>query len=126
MSREEMDALGWRELDVLLVSGDAYVDHPAFGTALLGRWLTAHGFRVGVAAQPRWDTLEDVRRMGRPRLFAGVGAGAVDSMLAHYTAFRKLRRDDAYTPGGGGPGPGRTGRASSTPTSCVEPFPDFS
>lgn len=100
MSRAEMDALGWDELDVLLVSGDAYVDHPAFGVPLLGRWLTAHGFRVGIVAQPRWDTLEDVQRLGRPRLFAGVGAGALDSMLAHYTAFRKLRRDDAYTPGG--------------------------
>ena len=101
MSRAEMDALGWDELDVLLVSGDAYVDHPSFGVPLLGRWLTAHGFRVGIVAQPRWDTLEDVQRMGRPRLFAGVGAGALDSMLAHYTAFRKIRRDDAYTPGGG-------------------------
>ncbi|WP_035272459.1 YgiQ family radical SAM protein [Desulfonatronum thiodismutans] len=100
MSRAEMDALGWDELDVLLVSGDAYVDHPSFGVPLLGRWLTAHGFRVGIVAQPRWDTLEDVQRMGRPRLFAGVGAGALDSMLAHYTAFRKIRRDDAYTPGG--------------------------
>ncbi|SMP59119.1 uncharacterized radical SAM protein YgiQ [Desulfonatronum zhilinae] len=100
MSRAEMDALGWDELDVLLVSGDAYVDHPAFGVPLLGRWLVAHGFRVGIVAQPRWDTLDDVQRLGRPRLFAGVGAGALDSMLAHYTAFRKLRRDDAYTPGG--------------------------
>ncbi len=101
MSRQEMGVLGWEELDVLLVSGDAYVDHPAFGVPLLGRWLTAHGFRVGIVAQPRWDTLEDVQRLGRPRLFAGVGAGALDSMLAHYTAFRKIRRDDAYTPGGG-------------------------
>ncbi|WP_035261380.1 YgiQ family radical SAM protein [Desulfonatronum lacustre] len=100
MSRAEMDALGWDELDVLLVSGDAYVDHPAFGVPLLGRWLVAQGFRVGIVAQPRWDTLDDVQRLGRPRLFAGVGAGALDSMLAHYTAFRKLRRDDAYTPGG--------------------------
>lgn len=95
-----MAALGWDELDVLLVSGDAYVDHPSFGVPLLGRWLVAHGFRVGIVAQPRWDTLEDIQRLGRPRLFAGVGAGALDSMLAHYTAFRKARRDDAYTPGG--------------------------
>lgn len=100
MTREEMDALGWDELDVLLINGDAYVDHPSFGAVLLGRWLTAHGFRVGLAAQPRWDTTEDVVRMGRPRLFAGVSAGAVDSLLAHYTAFRKKRHDDAYTPGG--------------------------
>ena len=100
MSREEMERLGWDALDVLLVSGDAYVDHPSFGVALLGRWLVAHGYRVGVVAQPRWDKPDDVIRMGRPRLFAGVTAGALDSMLAHYTAFRKKRHDDAYTPGG--------------------------
>ncbi|HUT35518.1 MAG TPA: YgiQ family radical SAM protein [Planctomycetota bacterium] len=100
MSRGEMERLGWVELDVLLVTGDAYVDHPAFGAALLGRWLASHGFRVGIVAQPRWDTVEDVARLGRPRLFAGVTAGALDSMLAHYTAFRKKRHDDAYTPGG--------------------------
>jgi len=95
-----MRELGWDELDVLLVTGDAYVDHPAFGAALLGRWLAAHGFRVGIVAQPRWDTPQDIARLGRPKLFAGVTAGALDSMLAHYTAFRKKRRDDAYTPGG--------------------------
>lgn len=100
MSRAEMERLGWDELDVLLVTGDAYVDHPAFGPALLGRWLGAHGFRTGIVAQPSWTTGDDVRRMGRPRLFAGVTAGALDSMVAHYTAFRKIRRDDAYTPGG--------------------------
>lgn len=99
-TRQEMQALGWPELDVLLVSGDAYIDHPAFGAALLGRWLTGHGFRVGIVAQPRWDSLEDVQRLGRPRLFVGITAGALDSMLAHYTAFRRKRRDDAYTPGG--------------------------
>jgi uncharacterized radical SAM protein YgiQ len=95
-----MERLGWRELDVLLVTGDAYVDHPAFGAPLLGRWLEAHGLRVGLVAQPRWDASDDVARLGRPRLFAGVTAGALDSMLAHYTAFRKKRHDDAYTPGG--------------------------
>ena len=100
MSRAEMDRLGWDELDVLLVSGDAYVDHPSFGVSLLGRWLVHHGYRVGIVAQPRWTTPEDILRMGRPRLFAGVTAGAMDSMLAHYTAFRKKRSDDAYTPGG--------------------------
>ncbi len=99
MSREEMDRLGWDALDVLLVSGDAYVDHPSFGTALIGRWLQSKGYRVGVVAQPRWDTPEDIMRLGRPRLYAGITAGALDSMLAHYTAFRKLRHDDAYTPG---------------------------
>jgi uncharacterized radical SAM protein YgiQ len=100
MSRAEITAWGWDELDVLLVSGDAYVDHPSFGVALLGRWLVTHGFRVGIVAQPRWDSAGDIARMGRPRLFAGVTAGALDSMLAHYTAFRKKRHDDAYTPGG--------------------------
>ncbi|MFI5379131.1 MAG: YgiQ family radical SAM protein [Tepidisphaerales bacterium] len=100
MSRAEMDRLGWKELDVLLVSGDAYVDHPSFGASLLGRWLVHHGYRVGIVAQPRWTTPEDILGMGRPRLFAGVTAGAMDSMLAHYTAFRKKRSDDAYTPGG--------------------------
>lgn len=105
-SRADMDRLGWEELDVLLINGDAYVDHPAFGAALLGRWLTAHGYRTGIVAQPAWsgeEALEGSRsitRMGRPRLCAGVSAGAIDSMLAHYTAFRKKRHDDAYTPGG--------------------------
>ena len=100
MTRAEMAQLGWDALDILLVSGDAYVDHPSFGAALLGRWLASHGFRVGIIAQPRWDSPADVARLGRPRLFAGVTAGALDSMLAHYTAFRKKRHDDAYTPGG--------------------------
>ncbi|MBI5881596.1 MAG: YgiQ family radical SAM protein [Elusimicrobia bacterium] len=100
MTRREMDLLGWKELDILLVSGDAYVDHPSFGVALLGRWLSSHGFKVGVAAQPKWDRPDEVAAMGRPKLFAGTSAGALDSMLAHYTAFRKKRFDDAYTPGG--------------------------
>lgn len=100
MSREEMDRLGWDAIDILLVTGDGYVDHPSFGAALLGRWLVHHGYRVGVVGQPRWDRPDDVTRMGRPTLFAGVTAGSLDSMLAHYTAFRKKRSDDAYTPGG--------------------------
>lgn len=112
MTREEMTSLGWEAIDVLLVTGDAYVDHPSFGAALLGRWLSAHGFRVGIAAQPAWEQgapvhaqgagvkAQGIAAMGRPRLFAGVTAGAIDSMLAHYTAFRKKRHDDAYTPGG--------------------------
>ncbi len=100
MTRKEMDILGWEELDILFVSGDAYVDHPSFAAALLCRWLVAHGYRTGIVAQPRWDTPEDVARMGRPALFTAVSAGALDSMLAHYTAFRKKRHDDAYTPGG--------------------------
>ena len=100
MSREEMKDRGWDELDVLLVTGDAYVDHPSFGAALLGRHLCANGYRVGIVAQPRWNTPDDITCMGRPRLFVGVTAGTMDSMLAHYTAFRKKRSDDAYTPGG--------------------------
>lgn len=117
MSRADMDSRGWNELDVLLVCGDAYVDHPAFGIALLGRWLEAHGFRVGIVAQPRWDNPDDIARMGRPRLFAGVTSGAVDSMLAHYTAFRKKRHDDAYTPGG--QAGARPNRAISVYTSLI-------
>ena len=99
MYPHEIKALGWDSIDVLLITGDAYVDHPAFGTALLGRFLMDHGYRVGIIAQPRWDSPEDIMRLGRPRLFAGITAGALDSMLAHYTAFRKLRHDDAYTSG---------------------------
>ena len=100
MSRDEMLALGWDQLDVLLVTGDAYVDHPSFGSVLLARWLIHHGFRTGLVAQPRWENPDDLLAMGRPRLFAGISAGALDSLLAHYTAFRKKRHDDAYTPGG--------------------------
>lgn len=100
MSRTEMEQLGWDSLDVLFVSGDGYIDHPSFGVALLGRWLVRHGFRVGIVAQPDWRDPASVTGLGRPRLFAGVTAGALDSLLAHYTAFRKKRHDDAYTPGG--------------------------
>nr|WP_291439349.1 radical SAM protein [Desulfovibrio sp.] len=100
MSAEEMRALGWDCLDVLFVTGDAYVDHSSFGSVLLARWLIHHGFRAGIVAQPRWENPDDLLVMGRPRLFAGISAGALDSLLAHYTAFRKKRHDDAYTPGG--------------------------
>ena len=100
MSAEEMRALSWDQLDVLLINGDAYVDHPSFGNVLLARWLIHHGFRTGIVAQPGWENTDDLLVMGRPRLFAGVSAGALDSLLAHYTAFRKKRHDDAYTPGG--------------------------
>ncbi|MBI4705255.1 MAG: YgiQ family radical SAM protein [Deltaproteobacteria bacterium] len=90
---------GWTELDVLLVTGDAYVDHPAFGAALIGRWLERHGWRVGLVAQPAWQDLADVARLGTPRLFAGVTAGSLDSMLSLYTAQLKPRRQDPYSPG---------------------------
>ncbi|NDV18294.1 YgiQ family radical SAM protein [Pseudodesulfovibrio sp. JC047] len=118
MSREEMDHLGWHELDILLITGDGYVDHPSFGAALLGRWLIHHGFRTGIIAQPAWDKPDDVIRMGRPRLFAGVTSGSLDSMLAHYTAFRKKRSDDAYTPGG--KAGARPNRASMAYTNVVQ------
>lgn len=90
---------GWHELDVVFVSGDAYIDHPAFGVPLLARWLEEHGFRVGIIAQPDWRSKEPFMALGRPRLFFAVAAGAMDSMVAHYTPARKLRHDDAYTPG---------------------------
>jgi uncharacterized radical SAM protein YgiQ len=99
MSRAEMaEWWGWDELDVLLVNGDAYVDHPSFGIALVGRALVDAGFRTGIVAQPQCD--EDFLVMGRPRLFVGVSAGNIDSMLNHYTAARKIRRQDHYSPGG--------------------------
>jgi uncharacterized radical SAM protein YgiQ len=97
---EEVRALGWSGIDVLLVTGDAYVDHPSFGAAVIGRVLEAQGFRVGIVAQPDWRSPKDVARLGRPRLFAGVTAGAMDSMVNHYTAHKRPRSDDAYTPGG--------------------------
>ena len=100
MSRAEYSALGWSELDVVIVSGDAYVDHPAFGAALLGRVLVAHGFSVGIIAQPRGDRDDDFLALGRPRLFFGVTAGNMDSMVNHYTAQRKPRSDDAFSPHG--------------------------
>lgn len=109
MTREEMDALGWDECDVILVTGDAYVDHPSFGMALIGRVLEAQGFRVGIIAQPDWRSTADFEQLGRPRLFFGVTAGNMDSMVNRYTADRRVRRDDAYTPGGvGGSRPDRS------------------
>jgi uncharacterized radical SAM protein YgiQ len=95
-----MRALGWERADVVFVTGDAYVDHPSFGAALLGRWLEAHGFRVAILAQPDWRSAQPWREMGRPRLFYAVSAGAMDSMINHYTANRKRRNADAYSPGG--------------------------
>ncbi|WP_320170099.1 YgiQ family radical SAM protein [Maridesulfovibrio sp.] len=100
MSRQEMDKLGWDRPDILLISGDSYIDHPSFGIPLLGRVLSAHGFKVALVCQPSQDDLKKIESMGPPRLYSGVSAGALDSMVAHYTAFRKKRSDDAYTPGG--------------------------
>jgi len=98
MSREEMDLLGWDRCDIILVTGDAYVDHPSFGMAVIGRVLEAQGFRVGIIAQPDWRSAEAFTRLGPPDLFFGVTAGNMDSMVNRYTAERRIRRNDAYTP----------------------------
>lgn len=100
-SVKEMKALGWDSVDIVLFSGDAYVDHPAFGAAVIGRTLQQAGYRVAIVPQPNWqDDLRDFRKFGAPRLFFGVSPGAMDSMVNHYTANRRRRSDDAYTPGG--------------------------
>ena len=100
MSRDEMDQLGWDSCDVILVTGDAYVDHPSFANGLLARLLESEGFRVAVLAQPNWRTCDDWKQFGRPRLFFAISAGNMDSMINHYTANRKVRNDDAYSPNG--------------------------
>ena len=99
MSRAEMDVLGWDSCDVIIVTGDAYVDHPSFGMAVIGRMLESQGFRVGIIAQPDWHSAEAFKALGKPNLFWGVTAGNMDSMINRYTAERKIRSDDAYTPG---------------------------
>src|SRR5712692_4713504 len=99
---DEARARGWQQLDVVLINGDAYVDHPTFGVPLIGRLLAARGFKVGIVSQPRWDEksgLADFMACGKPRLFFGVSSGNMDSMVNHYTASRKRRPSDAYTPG---------------------------
>jgi uncharacterized radical SAM protein YgiQ len=102
MSRAEMAALGWEACDIVLVTGDAYVDHPSFGMAIIGRLLESQGFKVGIVAQPDWQSAEPFKALGKPRLFFGVTGGNMDSMVNRYTADRKLRHDDAYTPNGEG------------------------
>ncbi len=102
MSRGEMDLLGWAECDIVLVTGDAYVDHPSFGMAIIGRLLEAQGFRVGIIAQPDWQSAEPFTALGRPKLFWGVTGGNMDSMVNRYTSDRRLRHNDSYTPGGEG------------------------
>ncbi|MEZ7491418.1 YgiQ family radical SAM protein [Pseudoalteromonas distincta] len=97
-TREEMDALGWDSCDIIIISGDAYVDHPSFGMAVIGRVLEAQGFRVGIIAQPAWDSKDAFMELGRPNLFFGVTAGNMDSMINRYTAEKRMRHDDAYTP----------------------------
>ena len=101
ITKKESDLRGWDELDIVLVSGDAYVDHPSFGAAVIGRTLEKEGYRVAIIPQPNWrDDLRDFRKFGKPRLFFGVSAGCMDSMVNHYTANKRLRSNDAYTPGG--------------------------
>jgi uncharacterized radical SAM protein YgiQ len=99
-SRKEMDALGWDSCDIIIVTGDAYVDHPSFGMAIIGRLLEAQGFRVGILAQPNWMSKTDFETLGRPNLFFGVTAGNMDSMVNRYTSDKKIRSNDAYTPDG--------------------------
>jgi uncharacterized radical SAM protein YgiQ len=109
MSRAEMQALGWEQCDVIVVSGDAYVDHPSFGMAIIGRVLEAQGLKVGLIAQPDWHSADAMRALGAPRLFFGITSGNMDSMVNRYTADRRVRSDDAYTPGGvGGKRPDRS------------------
>ena len=99
VSREDMDLRGWDFYDFLLITGDAYVDHPSFGAAIIGRILEAEGWRVAVLAQPDWRSPDAFASLGRPRLGVLIGAGNIDSMVAHYTAAKKRRHDDAYSPG---------------------------
>ncbi len=118
ITKDEADKRGWDELDVIFVTGDAYIDHPAFGVPLLARWLEFHGFSVGIIPQPDWRSQEAFMALGRPRLFFAVSAGAMDSMVAHYTPARKLRHDDAYTPGNRHGA--RPNRATIVYTSCCK------
>ena len=123
MSRAEMEQLGWDSCDIVLVTGDAYIDHPSFGMAVIGRVLEAQGFRVGIIAQPDWQSAEPFKVLGKPNLFWGVTAGNMDSMINRYTADRKIRSDDAYTPGDvGGKRPDRAAIVYSQ--RCREAYKD--
>lgn len=123
MSRKEMDKLGWDSCDIIIVTGDAYVDHPSFGMAVIGRVLEAQGFRVGIIAQPDWQSKDAFMALGKPNLFFGVAAGNMDSMINRYTADRKIRSDDAYTPNNiGGKRPDRASIVYSQ--RCKEAYPD--
>jgi uncharacterized radical SAM protein YgiQ len=123
MSREEMTQLGWDSCDIIIVTGDAYVDHPSFGMSVIGRMLENQGFRVGIIAQPDWQSAEPFKALGKPNLFFGVTAGNMDSMINRYTADRKIRSDDAYTPGDvGGKRPDRAALVYSQ--RCKEAYND--
>lgn len=123
VSRKEMDELGWDSCDIIIVTGDAYVDHPSFGMAIIGRLLESQGFRVGIIAQPDWQSADPFKILGKPNLYYGVAAGNMDSMINRYTADRKIRKDDAYTPGGeGGKRPDRCSLVYAQ--RCKEAYPD--
>jgi uncharacterized radical SAM protein YgiQ len=123
MSQKEMKELGWDSCDIIIVTGDAYVDHPSFGMAIVGRLLESQGFRVGIIAQPDWQSADPFKGLGKPNLFFGVAAGNMDSMINRYTADRKIRSDDAYTPGGvGGKRPDRCSLVYAQ--RCKEAYPD--
>lgn len=123
VSRKEMDELGWDSCDIIIVTGDAYVDHPSFGMAIIGRLLESQGFRVGIIAQPDWQSADPFKTLGKPNLYFGVAAGNMDSMINRYTADRKIRKDDAYTPGGeGGKRPDRCSLVYAQ--RCKEAYPD--
>jgi uncharacterized radical SAM protein YgiQ len=123
MSREEMDQLGWDSCDIIIVCGDAYVDHPSFGMAVIGRLLESQGFRVGIIAQPDWTSKDEFQKLGKPNLFFAVSAGNMDSMINRYTADLKIRHDDAYTPNNeGGKRPDRAVTVYSQ--RCREAFKD--
>ncbi len=113
MSRSDMDELGWDSCDIIIVTGDAYVDHPSFGMALIGRLLESHGFRVGIISQPDWTSADDFKKLGKPNLFYGVTGGNMDSMVNRYTSDRKIRSNDAYTADGEG---------GKRPDRCVVPY----
>src|SRR6202008_4530525 len=123
MSRAEMTMLHWNSCDIVLVTGDAYVDHPSFGMAIIGRLLEAQGFRVGIIAQPDWQSAEPFKALGKPNLFFGITGGNMDSMVNRYTADRRLRHNDSYTPGGeGGKRPDRSVLVYAQ--RCREAYPD--
>ena len=123
ISKDDMKDRGWKELDIILITGDAYVDHPSYGTAIIGRVLEDAGFRVGVISQPDWKNIDDFSTLGKPRLFFGIAAGNLDSIIANHTTTRNKRKTDDYSPGGK---PGlRPNRASIVYSNRVrEAFPD--
>ena len=116
-SRAEMEELGWDSCDIIIVTGDAYIDHPSFGMAIIGRLLEAQGFRVGIISQPDWSRGDSFEALGKPNLFFGITAGNMDSMVNHYTSDRRIRRDDSYTAGRGG------GEATRPRGNCLQPSP---